>query len=147
VAPALDRHRLNGDMDRDDVMRRALWASVVFNLGGFFLFAFPGSFAALAGFPGSAPRVYSSTVALFVALFGGSYAWLALQPRIDRPLVALAALGKAGFFVVVSAFWLLGEVSARGVVAAGGDLVFAAIFAWWLLGEGAVTSPAAGSRE
>src|SRR5437762_533027 len=75
-------------------MRSALWASVVYNLGGTLLFVFPSSFGRLAGLPVPVPRVYTALLALFVALFGGAYAWLARQPRIDRPLVAMAALGK-----------------------------------------------------
>src|SRR5712691_10417223 len=89
------------DMNRNRLMRRALWASVVFNLGGALLFAFPASFGQLAGLPGPVPHVYTALLALLVALFGGAYAWLACQPCIDRPLVAFAALGKAGFFAVV----------------------------------------------
>lgn len=122
-------------MDRTRLMRRALRTSVVFNLGGALLFAFPASFGRLAGLPQPVPHVYSASLALMVALFGGAYAWLARQPRIDRPLVAFAALGKAGFFAVVLVCWLLDEVWARALMAASGDLVFAAIFAWWLLAE------------
>jgi hypothetical protein len=73
-------------------------------------------------------------VALFVLLFGGAYAWVASQPRIDRPIVAMAAVGKTGAFVVVVCCWLLGDVPARAVLAITGDLVFAAIFTWWLVG-------------
>jgi hypothetical protein len=73
-------------------------------------------------------------LAFFVVLFGGAYAWLARQPTFDRPLVALAALGKAGVFAIIVTFWLLGEAPGRGVLAAAGDLVLAGIFAWWLLG-------------
>lgn len=122
-------------------MRYALWASALFNLGGAFLFAFPDSLGQLAGFPGHVPRVYSALLALFVILFGGAYAWLARQPRIDRPLVALAALGKAGAFAVVLAFWVLGDVPVRSVLAMSGDLMFALVFGWWLL----VSMPASAS--
>jgi len=121
-------------MDRDRVMRRALSASAFFNLGGALLFAFPASLGQLAGFPAPVPHLYSVFLAFVVALFGGTYAWLARQPRIDRPLVAFSALGKTGFFVAVLACWLLGEVPGRAVLGASGDLAFAAIFAWWLLG-------------
>src|SRR5262249_42818170 len=117
------------------LMRRALLVSAFFNLGGALLFAFPGSVGQLAGLPGAVPRLYSATVTLFVLLFGGAYAWLARQPRIDRPLVAMSAIGKAGFFVVVLGCWVLSEASGLSVLAASGDLAFAAIFAWWLLGE------------
>jgi hypothetical protein len=120
-------------VDRDAVIRRALWASVAFNLGGVLLFAFPDSIGQLAGFPVPVPRIYTVSLALFVALFAGAYAWLARQPEIDRPLVAFAAIGKAGFFTVVAACWLLGEAPGRGVLGAAGDLVFAVVFAWWLV--------------
>lgn len=52
---------------------------------------------------------------------------------MNRPLVAFSALGKSGFFAVVLACWLLGDVPALTLFAAGGDLAFAALFAWWLL--------------
>ncbi len=133
-------------MDRNQLMRRALWASVVFNFGGALLFAFPASLGQLAGFPGPVAHVYTASLALMVALFGGAYAWLARQPRIDRPLVAFCALGKAGFFAVVFVCWLLGEAPARGAIAASGDLVFAGIFAWWLLAESDTHAASAGPR-
>jgi hypothetical protein len=122
-------------MGRDDLLRRALWASAFFNLGGALLFLFPTSLGRLAGFPAPVPAVYTVFLAFFVALFGGAYAWLARQPQIDRPLVALSAFGKAGAFVVVLACWLVGEVPGRSVLVTTGDLAFAAIFAWWLLGS------------
>jgi hypothetical protein len=124
-------------MERTQLMRRALWASAVYNLGGALLFAFPDSLGRLAGFPAPVPRFYTALLAFFVALFAGAYAWLARQPQIDRPLVALAALGKAGVFAIILAAWALGDVPGIGVLAASGDLVFAAIFAWWLLREAA----------
>ena len=126
----------------DRVIRRALWATAVFNVGGALLFAFPASVGQLAGLPGPVPHVYSAFLAFMVALFAATYAWLARQPRIDRPLVAFAALGKAGFFAVVFACWLLGEVPVRAAVAASGDLAFAAIFVWWLRAEAAAPAAA-----
>jgi len=102
------------------------------------LFAFPNSLGKLAGLPGPVPPVYGVLLALFVALFAGAYAWLARQPRIDRPLVALTAIGKASFFVVMCLSWFLGAAPGMGVLAASGDLIFAMIFTWWLLGGGAV---------
>lgn len=122
-------------MDRDAFMRRALWISVAYNLGGAFLFAFPSSsLGRLAGLPTLVAPIYSTLVAFFVALFAGAYAWLASQSHIDRPLVALSAIGKAGAFSVILVFWLFGQGPGRGVLAATGDLVLAGIFAWWLLG-------------
>ena len=122
-------------MDKDNFMRGTLWVSVVYNFGGALLFAFPSSpLGQLAGLPTPVPPIYGALLAFFVVLFGGAYAWLARQPTIDRPLVALAAIGKAGVFAVIFTFWLLGEAPGRGVLAAAGDLVLAGIFAWWLLG-------------
>ena len=115
-------------------MRRALAASVPFNLGGALLFAFPASIGQLAGLPVPVPRVYAAGLAFLVTLFAGTYAWLARQPQIDRPLVVFSTIGKAGFFAVVVACWLAGEVSTLSVAAVSGDLAFAAVFAWWLLG-------------
>ena len=124
-------------MTRDDLMRRALWASVCVNLGGALLFLFPATLGRLAGLPAPVPPAYSTLLAFFIVLFGGAYAWLALQPRLDRPLVAFSAIGKAGAFAVVVGCWMAGAVEARAVLAITGDLVFAAIFAWWLLGSAA----------
>ena len=122
-------------MDRDHLLRRALRASVVFNIGGALLFAFPESIGQLAALPTPVPRVYSATLAMLVALFAATYAWLARQPQIDRPLVTFAAVGKAGFFAVVFVCWLVGEAPALAVMGAVGDLAFAAIFAWWLVSD------------
>ena len=128
-------------MDRDRVIRRALRISVAFNIGGALLFAFPESpLGQLAGLPAPAPVLYRALAAFFVLLFAGAYAWLARQPTIDRPLVALSAIGKAGFFAMTCVLWTLGEASARGVVGATGDLALAAVFAWWLRGSGAGVS-------
>src|SRR5215831_9209117 len=121
----------------DPFMRTALWASAVFNLAGALLFAFPSSLVSrLAGLPLPVTPIYGALLAFFILLFGGSYAWLARQPNIDRPLVALGAIGKAGFFTIVLIFWLFAGLSLRAVGAATGDLVFAAIFTGWLVGKG-----------
>lgn len=120
-------------MNRDQVMRRALWVSVVYNFAAAVLFMFPSSsLGRFAGLPNPVPPIYSTLVALFVALFAGAYAWLALQPEIDRPLVALSAIGKAGAFSTFLAMWLLRQFSGLGVLTGTGDLILAAIFGWWL---------------
>jgi hypothetical protein len=121
-------------------MRRALWTSVPFNLSGAMAFGFPGSFGRLVGLPASVPPVYAASLAFLVALFAGTYAWLASQPRIDRPLVWFATLGKGGFFLIVLALWLGGQASTLFLITAAGDMVFAAIFMWWLLGEPAAAT-------
>jgi hypothetical protein len=129
-------------VSNDPFMRRVLRTTAVFNFGGALLFAFPASLGQVAGLPAPAPHVYTAFLAFLVVLFGATYAWLARQPRIDRPLVAFAAAGKAGFFAVVSLCWLFGEVPGRAVLGAGGDLVFALIFVWWLLADTATPEAA-----
>jgi hypothetical protein len=120
---------------RDTFLRCALWVSVGYNFGGALLFAFPSSpLGQFAGLPAPGPPIYTTLLAFFVGLFGGAYAWLARQVNISRPLVALAAIGKAGVFAIILVFWLVGEAPGRGVLAAIGDLILAGIFAWWLLG-------------
>lgn len=122
-------------MNRDKFIRRVLWVSVIFNLGGAFLFAFPASpIGQFAGLPVSVPLIYRMLLAFFVVLFGGAYAWLARQQNIDQPLVALAAIGKAGVFAIIFIFWLMGEAAGRAVLIATGDLIFAGLYTWWLLG-------------
>jgi len=121
-------------MNKDKIIRYALWISVAFNLFGALLFAFPASpLGQFAGLPIPVPAIYSTLLAFFVVLFAGAYFWLARQPIIDRPLVAFSAIGKAGSFVVMIILWLLGEIPGRSVLFASGDLIFACIFAWWLL--------------
>ena len=118
----------------DKLIRRALQFSVVFNLGGAWMFGFPALPAGqIAGLPASVPGIYRAMLALFVALFAGAYAWLSVQPNIDRPLVAFSAIGKAGAFATIFALWIAGQVSGSGVIVATGDLILAAIFAWWLI--------------
>jgi hypothetical protein len=127
-------------------MRGALWVSVVYNFGGAVLFAVPSSpLGQLAGLPTAVPPIYCALLAFFVALFGGAYAWLAVQPTLSRPLVALSAIGKAGVFALILLFWLLGEAPGRGVLVATGDLVLACVFAGWLLGPrpGTIADPLA----
>jgi len=131
-------------------MRRALWATTVYNLTGVYLFASPGSaLGQFAGLPSSVPLLYRTLVAVVVLLFGGVYAWLATRPVIDRPLVAVSALGKLGFFCAAAALCILDEAPARSVLLLGGDLAFAAIFFWWLLGarEGAAGLEPEGARK
>jgi hypothetical protein len=121
-------------VNNDRVIRCVLWATVVFNVGGALLFAFPASvLGQLAGLPAPVPGIYATLLAFFVLLFAGAYAWLALQTHIDRPMIAFAAIGKAGAFAIIFSFWVLGKAPGRGVLAATGDLIFAGLFVYWLL--------------
>lgn len=121
-------------MTEDRLMRGALWLSVPYNFGAALLLALPGWMPAQwAGLPSPVPLADSLLLAMFVALFGGAYAWLAARPVIDRPLVGFATIGKAGACIVVVALWLIGDLPARTLLTVSGDAVFAAIFCRWLL--------------
>lgn len=121
-------------MNLDRLIRPVFGLSAVFNFGAAFLFAFPATpLGQWIGLPSPVPVVYSGLVAMFVALFGGMYAWLAMQLVLPRPMVALAAIGKTSAFLLAVILWLAGEVSARLVQLSIGDLVFAAIYVQWLL--------------
>jgi hypothetical protein len=122
-------------MKRDRLMRATLHVTAVANLGAALLFAFPESLGSLAGLPSPVPAVYGATLAALVALFGATYAWLARQPVIDRPLVVFSAAGKTAFVAVVLFCWLAGQVPFVLLLTASGDLVFAGIFVWWLTGQ------------
>lgn len=119
-----------------NAMRKTLWVSVVLNGIGAALFAFPtSSFGALLGLPDPAARLYNTLCALFVALFGSAYVWLARQPQINRPLIAFAALTKASVFGVFLIFWLRDVVTTLGLVFVFPHLVVASLFARWLFHE------------
>ena len=121
-------------MSREHVLRPALWTAAFFNFAGAAPFAFPGStLGQFAGLPTDVPVIYRAMTALFVLLFAGAYAWLAMQPTINRPLVAFGAIGKAAAFLMVVVLWLNGAVAAGGVLAMVGDILLALVFAWCLL--------------
>jgi hypothetical protein len=119
---------------RTALFRRILWAAAAFNVLGACLLGFPASTPGqLTGLPAEVPLAYRAIASAFVLLFAGTYAWLALQPQPDRPMVVLGAVGKGTIFVIAMALWLAAEASLNSLVAAGGDLLFAAAFLWWLV--------------
>jgi hypothetical protein len=122
----------DGAVNRDAFIRKVLWATACYNLAGALAFAFPATAGQLAGLPVPVAPIYSVLLTFFVLLFGGAYAWLALQPQIDRPMVGMAACGKAGVFVAAVALWAMGQGPGWFIPGATGDLIFATLFAWWL---------------
>jgi hypothetical protein len=118
-----EEQNLGRDVDRNRFMRGVLLTSAVFNLAGALLFAFPDSLGQVARLPTPVPHIYTTLLAVFVMLFGVAYAWLSLQPIIDRTLLSFSALGKAAVFAAILVFWTLGDLSSRSVLAAIGDLV------------------------
>jgi hypothetical protein len=72
---------------------------------------------------------------MVILIFAGAYAWLASRGSIDRPLLAVGAAGKIGFFTVSAAFWATGDLTFEQAAQATPDLVLGSIFAWHLLGS------------
>src|SRR4029450_6226646 len=101
----------------------ALWLGAAFNLGAAYVFSHPAS--AVGAYLGLAPHVdplYAGLCALFVALFGGAYGWLALQRVLDQPLLWIGVIGKAGFFVLALALWSRRAVTDHTLLAASGGM-------------------------
>jgi hypothetical protein len=109
-----------------------LWVAALFNLGAALLLAFPAALGQRIGLPADVPVVYSALTGLFVLLFGASYAWMALQPAVVRPLLAFGAIGKTAAFVAAVLLWCLDAIPLPILLAGIGDLVFAALFVRWL---------------
>jgi hypothetical protein len=114
-------------------LRTAMFATALMNFGAAVLFLPPSApVRALAGFPAAAPAVYLATVALFIALFGAGYLWVAVTGHADPLFVGLSAVGKTGFVTLVLGFALADAVPWRAPLVASADLVFAALFVRWL---------------
>ena len=120
---------------RNLAIRSALWISVALNLLGVavFLPAAMGRESALLPIPG--PPFYVAQVVLVIGLFCGVYAWLALQPVINRPLLVVGALGKLGFFASTVIYWARGDLPVAVVPQSSPDLVLATVFLWWAFTE------------
>lgn len=122
-------------MSRDRLIRIALWTSALLNLLGVAVFGPPALGVDSDMLPMDPPRFYVAQIGLTIALFAGVYAWLAMQPVIDQPLLVVGALGKLGFFALFVAYWLAGDVPARSVAQAVPDLVLGSAFLWWVRTE------------
>lgn len=67
-------------------------------------------------------------LAMFIALFGVAYFMVALNPRINRPLILLSALGKLAVVGIVALHYLNGRVGIAVPALVAGDLIFALLF-------------------
>ena len=120
----------------EKTIRASLWLACPFNLMAALVFACPSSAVGQQlGLPDHVHPLYSLLVALFVALFGFVYAWLARCHTIDQPLLALGIIGKLGAFFIAGFLWVAGIVPGMLAFVALGDLAFAALWLSWLLSE------------
>jgi hypothetical protein len=116
-------------MFSEATIRKTVWATVPFNFVGALTFGIPHSFPGRLLQMPPAPAIFTWNLGFLIALFGLAYAWIALQPRINRPL---GAIGKIGVFVVAAVLYSLGQVALLLVLAVAGDLLFGAIWLIWL---------------
>lgn len=111
-------------------IRPVLWLGAAFNAAVALGLLLPSVAGALL--PPPAPAFHTWTRAYFVALFAATYAWLAMQPTIPRPVVGVAAIGKAGVFAIALACLLRGDIGPRTFAVGVVDLGFALCFLAWL---------------
>jgi hypothetical protein len=117
----------------ESCVRATLWLSVPFNLGAAYLFAAPGSaLGRLVGMPPEAPVIYLGLTAWLVALFGFTYLWLVLQHELQRPLLAMLAIGKCGVFVVACGLATWANLEPRLVGLAAVDMALGFFWIIWL---------------
>jgi hypothetical protein len=115
----------------DRVLRTALWATVALNALGVLIFAPLALGHPSALMPIAVPPYFAAQIGFTIALFGGVYAWLAMQREFNRALVIVGGLGKLGFFMLTLAYALAGDLPMSSAAQATPDLVFASIFLWW----------------
>ena len=94
------------------------------------MLAFPGSLGKFADLPESGSIFYTALLSFFVFTFGLIYVWMALQPAINRPLLAVSAFGKIGVFIISLYCWKANGLSTNGFLVAIADLIFGLLFLW-----------------
>ena len=114
-------------------MRVALWSTALMNLLGAlsFLPGFP-LVRQLVGLPSSVHPLYLWIIGEFIFIFGLAYGYCGWRARAPRLFVGVAAAGKLSFFVTLTSFWLIGDLSLRAPLAGSADLVLGCLFLIWL---------------
>lgn len=114
-------------------LRGSLWVACPFNLLAGYIVALPGSrLGQLYGLPPDVPALYAGLAAMFIALFGLAYLWLALSETVDRSILFLGAVGKLLAFLLAAGLWLAGAAPLAIALASSGDLAFALLWLTWL---------------
>lgn len=84
------------------------------------------------GLPEAGNPFYSLILSLWIFLFGVFYLRLAFAKTPERFFVAIGALGKSSFAILLAVLALTGELPLRAAFVGIGDLIIAVIFAVWL---------------
>jgi len=111
------------------------YAAGVFGTAGAFnvvvgaagLFA-PAAAIALLGIVTPPSALFLQLSMWLVLVLGFGYCLTALHPERNRDLMLVGAVGKLLVLPLALAAWRRGEMGIPGVVASGGDLVFALLF-------------------
>jgi hypothetical protein len=120
-------------MIQQKFIKITLFLSFVFNFCAAYLMLFPSSdYGQLFELPRDVPYLYSNLISFVIVFFGVMYAWLALQPNLEKHLLFLGGLGKLLFFLVVFLTWLFGHASSKFAILTIGDLIFGSLWLWWL---------------
>ncbi|MGC2234787.1 MAG: hypothetical protein WA584_01330 [Pyrinomonadaceae bacterium] len=112
--------------------RIVLFATAALNLGG--SIAFVPSFRSLremSGFPEAHPA-YLWILAAWIFAFGVCYLWMAITESRERLFIAIGAIGKLSFFVILAIYSLTGGLPANAALGGAGDLIFGCLFVYWL---------------
>jgi len=113
-------------------MRYILWVGVAFNAFVALMLMFPSTLGVIAALPPIDSVFYRWMLIYFVVLFSATYAWLAIQPTISRPIIVLATIGKTGAFFIALVCLLRGDIPLESFSISVGDLVFSIYFLFWL---------------
>ena len=119
--------RINSKM-----IRIVLWVGVAFNALVATMLMLPATLGVPVALPPIDSDFYRWMLSYFVVLFCATYAWLALAPTISRPVVALAAIGKTGSFVIALICLARSDIQLETFFISVGDLAFAMYFFLWL---------------
>ncbi|MGH8107409.1 MAG: hypothetical protein ACREO1_01650 [Arenimonas sp.] len=119
-------------MINSNITRSVLWVGVAFNALVALMLMFPATLGALAALPPIGSDFYRWMLSYFVVLFSATYAWLALAPTISQPVVALAAIGKAGSFMIALVCLYRADIQLKTFAISVADLAFAIYFFVWL---------------
>ncbi len=108
---------------------RVFGAAGVFNVavGGAGLVA-PTAVAGLLGIDVPENQLFLTLALWLVLVMGMGYCLTARRPERNRDLMIVGAVGKLFVLPVMLAEWRRGHVGVPGVMAGGGDFVFALLF-------------------
>lgn len=111
----------------------ALIATFFMNLAGALTFIPSVHFLReFGGLPEAGNPFYSIILALWIFFFGIFYLLLAFSKKQERFFVAIGALGKSSFAILLAILALTGELPIRAVFVGIPDLIIAIIFFAWL---------------